>query len=359
MTRKRATHSLIRLDPKRLEGALLQLAMSKTEFADELEASVSANSLSRNTVIKAFDGKPIRPRTARDLAEALKVGSVHDLMVNKDSASDDGPETAGEWEITSQTGGWITESNGLQYRLCRMKHCFIAGRLGRGKQYDLQNSVTREQERIEDYLIRHATVSEMLRGSEYFPETLSTFPAADQKSWWIVDRLVEGQSLSDLLQNGPLDRAILPNVMRNVLEGLSALHQSGIVFRELAPRRVLLIDGGERILLTDFELAKLLDSRHSVSSSWPENSWRAPEVVNGHVDARADLYSWARLLLQAATGTLPPQGRDLDAIMMAGLPKAVWRVATDCLSPFADDRPRSVAQVRKRIRRWRQEPNHA
>ena len=353
MSRPKQTQSLVRLDPERLDQALRRLAMSKSEFADELDGSVSRDSLSRSTIIKAFAGKPVRIRTARALAEALGVADVHDLIhASEKPKPDPEPEVCGEWEVESQAGGWFTESNDLQYRICRMRHRFIAGRLGRGKEYDLGDSATRERERIENYLCRHAAVSEKLHGDPHVVETLNTFPANDGKSWWVIDRFVAGRTLAESIQSGPLERADLARVMRDVLDGLGTLHQAGIVFRELAPRRVLIADEDGRTLLTDFELAKLLDSEHSVSTSWPDNPWRAPEVGNGQVDARADLYSWARLLVEAATGHLPPPGQDLDALLMAGLPKAVWRVATDCLSPFPDDRPRTVAQVRKRLTRW-------
>lgn len=354
MTRPEPTQSLVRLDPERLAEALRRLAMSKTEFADELAASMSRDSLSRSTVIKAFAGKPIRIRTARILADALAVASVHELIQSDGKlTSENEPETCGEWELETQTGEWFSESNGLQYCICRMRHRFIVGRLGRGKKYDLRNPNTHERERLEDYLCRHAAVSERLYGDPHIAETLNTFPAADGHSWWVVDRFVAGRTLAECIQSGPLERTDLARVMRDVLDGLETLHQSGIIFRELAPRRVLIAEENDATLLTDFELAKLLDSQHSVSTSWPHNPWRAPEVGNGQVDARGDLYSWARVLVEAATGTLPPIGQDLDALMMAGLPKAVWRVVTDCLSPFPDDRPGTVAQVRKRLIRWR------
>lgn len=322
--------------------------MSRTEFADRLDGTVS-----RNTVIRAFAGHPIRIRTARDLAKALRVASLEELLPEDDSTAADQPEYCGEWEVTSQLSGWITEANGLQYRICRLQHRFIADRPGRGKEYDLQNPVTRERERIEHYLCRHAAVSEKLRGDPHFAETLNTFPAADRQSWWVVDRLIEGTTLQARLQSGPLARPELAHVMKGVLDSLEALHRAGIVFRELAPRRVLLAQADDRVLLTDFELARLLDSQHSVSTSWPDGPYRAPELASGPADFRVDIYSWARLLLEAATGSLPPPGGDQDALLMAGLPKTVWRVAADCLSPFPQDRPPSVARVRRALSRWR------
>ena len=65
------------------------------------------------------------------------------------------------------------------------------------------------------------------------------------------------------------------------------------------------------------------------------------------------LYSWARVLLRVATGKeLPAKGQDGDALTRVGLPKAVWRIAMDCLSPGPSDRPKNVKQVLRATGRW-------
>jgi len=58
-------------------------------------------------------------------------------------------------------------------------------------------------------------------------------------------------------------------LLLDVASGLQALHNSGVVFRELAPTRVLSGAKDGRAVLTDFELAKLMDGSPSVSSEWP------------------------------------------------------------------------------------------
>jgi len=95
----------------------------------------------------------------------------------------------------------------------------------------------------------------------------------------------------------------------------------------------------QRAVLTDFELAKLVDTGPTVSTSWPDDPYRAPEVEDATASERSDLYSWARVLLRVATGEeLPEKGQDGDTLTRVGLPKAVWRVALDCLSPGPSDR---------------------
>jgi serine/threonine protein kinase len=258
-----------------------------------------------------------------------------------------------EWEVDGYLGPWITASNGLQFRVCRMRHRFLAERLGRGKWYDLLHLSTREREELRTHLLRHPAVCEQIGLHRHVAENISAAPGADGEAWWVVDRWIDGPTLAEELAGGAYPSHRLPRLMHEVLLGLEGLHSAGVVFRELAPVRVLLAASDGRAVLTDFELAKLLDTGPTVSTDWPDDPFRAPEVEDGNASPRSDLYSWARLLLHAATGEpLPSKGQDVAALTRVGLPKTVWRVASDCLAPGPSDRPKSVRQVLRAIRRW-------
>ena len=56
------------------------------------------------------------------------------------------------------------------------------------------------------------------------------------------------------------------------------------------------------MVLTDFELAKLLDGNPTVAGRWPDDEYRAPEIGEEGIDERADLYSWGRILVRAIAG---------------------------------------------------------
>ena len=78
-------------------------------------------------------------------------------------------------------------------------------------------------------------------------------------------------------------------LMHEIALGLDALHSASVVFRELAPSRVILAADDQRAVLTDFELAKLLDTGPTVSTSWPDDPYRAPEVEDATASERSDL----------------------------------------------------------------------
>jgi serine/threonine protein kinase len=141
--------------------------------------------------------------------------------------------------------------------------------------------------------------------------------------------------------------------MQEIALGLEALHKADIVFRELAPSRVLIGDDDERAVLSDFELAKLLaGSGPSVSDDWPEDRYRAPEVEGGSATIQADLFSWGRVFLHAALGNLPGNEPPESLVRELDLPKGLRSVLSDCLSPIPADRPKSLTLLLKELSRW-------
>jgi serine/threonine protein kinase len=93
-----------------------------------------------------------------------------------------------------------------------------------------------------------------------------------------------------------------------ILDGLSCLHQAGIVHRDIKPYNILVTDQ-DTIKICDFGLSKLRGETRGrprnlqVGSPFyaPPEQERAPEGVDG----RADLYSCAVMLYRMLTGELP------------------------------------------------------
>ena len=126
--------------------------------------------------------------------------------------------------------------------------------------------------------------------------------------WFITMDFIDGDSLEKRLDGNtklPADKAIA--VAHDLLDGLSAAHERGVVHRDLKPANVL-IDGQERAYITDFGVARSLGATgltHSgVIVGTPE--YLSPEQARGEaVDARSDLYTVGLILYEMLTGTLP------------------------------------------------------
>jgi serine/threonine protein kinase len=255
----------------------------------------------------------------------------------------------GEWDVDQVLTPWTTATNGLQYRICRLRHRLDGATLARGKCYELGHLADAEKERLRECFVRHALICRRIDRHPRVPINERMFHNDPKTHYWVVDKWEPCRTLADVLANGPLAAPDLFRVLREVAEGLQVLHDHDIIRRELAPRFVGLRDADGSVLLTDFELGKLLDGRPTVSASWPEDPYRAPEVGSPDLDARADVYSWGRMFVHAACGHLPAAGQEASALADARLPRGLKEVVLRSVALPRSDRPESMAKVLRRL----------
>lgn len=318
------------LDPWKLERACLRLGLSKTEISNR-------TGLSRNTINRAFEGDGVQSGTVVKLAKVLKFDDPNELLRSSPS-----PQSAAatEWEVVEYLGPWLTCSNTIQFRICRMRHKYVAERFGRGKCYDLLNPTLPDSERINDHLLRHPTVCARVGPHPHIADNLAAYPGPEKSNWWVVDRWIGSETLADQLRNGCWEPSRTPTLAWQTALGLKALHDADVVFRELAPARILFGQEHGEACLTDFELAKLLENAPTVSSDWEDDPFRAPEVENGRASKQSDLFSWAQIVTASLTNT------KADAI-----PTAVQKLLRACLSPGPSKRPDSIDDVIQVLRK--------
>jgi serine/threonine-protein kinase len=128
---------------------------------------------------------------------------------------------------------------------------------------------------------------------------------------YLVTEFIEGQSLGVLLRSGgslPVDWVL--HIISQMVDGLGAVWQSGVVHRDIKPDNVLIGSGGEAKLI-DFGLAKSvalqIKSGQTGSELAGTASYLAPEQAKDAsvVDLRADIYSLGVTFYEALTGKLP------------------------------------------------------
>jgi tetratricopeptide (TPR) repeat protein len=123
--------------------------------------------------------------------------------------------------------------------------------------------------------------------------------------------LVEGQDLSDLVDNKRLSLRRSVEIARDVALGLQHAHEKGVIHRDIKPDNIL-IDPGGTPLITDFGLVRdtgLDESRLTKSGAVLGTPYyMSPEQAAGqghHLTGAADLYSLGVMLYQMLTNELP------------------------------------------------------
>jgi eukaryotic-like serine/threonine-protein kinase len=136
----------------------------------------------------------------------------------------------------------------------------------------------------------------------------------------IVMEFVEGQSLADLLAQGPMPREQVFRIGRQVAQGIAAAHQHGIVHGDLKPANIMITPAGavkimdfglaRRVVIPSTEETALFVSAKSNSAGTP--AYMAPEQARGEAPTfAADVFSFALVLFEMATGRRALEGASL------------------------------------------------
>ena len=132
---------------------------------------------------------------------------------------------------------------------------------------------------------------------------------------YLVMPLVAGRSLAERLTDahGPLPPAEALRIAADILSGLEAAHQQGIIHRDVKPSNILLDKEG-RACLTDFGIALLVgqDRLTQTGISLGTPYYMSPEQIRDPktIDQRSDVYSAACVIYEMLAGRPPFVGNE-------------------------------------------------
>jgi serine/threonine-protein kinase len=147
---------------------------------------------------------------------------------------------------------------------------------------------------------------------------LRTAFTADNQLVMIME-YVEGTTLAERLQHGPIPAAEAVSYIDQALSALSYAHQLHVIHRDIKPSNMMLTPQGV-VKLMDFGIARAGDERSLTMTGATLGSlgYMSPEQVKGEpTDVRSDLYSVGVSLYEMVTGQRPFQATSDYSIMAA------------------------------------------
>src|SRR5262249_54886129 len=158
-------------------------------------------------------------------------------------------------------------------------------------------------------------------------------------------------------------------ILREIAAGLAAIHQRGLVHRDVKPANVWLEAENGRVKILDFGLARLAEGEAQLTQDGAivgSPAFMAPEqALRQPVDHRADLFSLGSAPYVRARGRLPFEGDDPLATMLAvpprepimpgeinpDLPAEIEELIVALLAKKPEDRPPTARAVLDRLRK--------
>jgi Tol biopolymer transport system component len=188
---------------------------------------------------------------------------------------------------------------------------------------------------------------------------------------FLVSELLEGMTLREKLEAGPLPVRRAIEYALGFAQGLAAAHEKGIVHRDLKPENVFITRDG-RVKVLDFGLAKLVRPEERTETALTLGSGTLPGMVMGTVgymspeqvrgeasDARSDIFSFGAVLYEMMTGKRAFK-RDTSAETMTAVlreeppelsdtgwqgPLGLQRILTRCLEKSVERRFQSASDL--------------
>ena len=180
---------------------------------------------------------------------------------------------------------------------------------------------------------------------------------------YLVMPYLRGCSLQKRVQDiGPLATEDVLRIGLQIASGLAAAHAQGIIHRDIKPANILVGDGVDRAVITDFGLARSIDdvslTKSGTLAGTPQ--YMSPEQARGErIDERSDLFSLGSVLYFLSTGQSPFRSETVYGILhkitsaalpdmrevQSSVPEWLQHLVCRLHAPSPEDRFQSAAVV--------------
>jgi serine/threonine protein kinase len=132
---------------------------------------------------------------------------------------------------------------------------------------------------------------------------------ADGAPFLVMDR-ARGTTLSDLVKKGPIGLRRVRDIVVQIFDGLTAIHDAGIVHADIKSDNIIVdtIDGTDHVTIIDFGLARTRTSQSLPESEFVAGTpdYMAPEIIRGGRPSIAgDIYATGVVIFEMLVGHTP------------------------------------------------------
>ncbi|HEX6736885.1 MAG TPA: serine/threonine-protein kinase, partial [Vicinamibacteria bacterium] len=157
-----------------------------------------------------------------------------------------------------------------------------------------------------------------ISGTLSHPNIVTLFDIGEENGLpYLAMEFVEGETLSSLLEKGlrfKPEKVI--GLVSQVAAAVDYAHSKGVIHRDIKPSNLILSEG-DRIKVTDFGIAKLIDAEMTQSGTLLGTpSYMSPEQAMGEkLDGRSDIFSLGVCAFEMLSGEQPFPGNNVTSIL--------------------------------------------
>lgn len=197
---------------------------------------------------------------------------------------------------------------------------------------------------------------------------------ADDDLHYIVMEYVQGMDLKEIITFQapvPIPRTI--KIVQQIAEALQSAHDNGLVHRDIKPQNVLM-DGEDRVHLTDFGIAKskLSSAMTDPGTTFGTADYLAPEQAQGlGATPLSDVYALGVVTYEMLTGRLPFTGDTPLAVALQhiqatppalrqlnpNIPPQLETIVMQAMAKDPAQRPQSAREYAELLRTYRERGN--
>ncbi len=178
--------------------------------------------------------------------------------------------------------------------------------------------------------------------------------------YYIIMEYVDGVTLKKYIKiNGRLPVKEATSIAIQVVQGMEAAHNAGIVHRDIKPQNILISREG-KIKVTDFGIARTASANTLSSDVLGSAQYISPEQARSDViDTRSDIYSFGIVFYEMLTGELPFSGDSpvnvalmhiqeqvpLVNTIVSQIPSSVVKIVEKCTQKKPDKRYQKASSL--------------